>query len=1088
VPDATFGGGFHGTGSSKMNVFFGNDIISGSEFGNAVAIQSDGKIIVAGYTNLNGGGPSAANDFAIARLNTDGSLDSTFDGDGKVTLDLSPVGLTADDRANAVLVQPDGKIVLAGSSELLGIARFAFARFNTNGSLDPSFGVGGMKLMQVGDNSAGDYATSLALQPDGKIVAAGYTDANGTGANPNNFAIVRLLDNGSLDPDFNGTGKQTVDFGNDDRAAAMTIQTDGRLVVAGSRDAGGGASDFAVARLTFTGKLDNSFDGDGQQTINIGGNSGLILATSDYATGVKVQQDDKIVVGGFSTLNVVGGIPNFAAARLTKVGGFDTTFGTDGVQTVDFGSDDRANGIALQTDGRIVLAGGNSKDIALARLTGEVADLSVTVTNDVPQVIARNRVSYAIRVQNNGSDTVSYTDFAPLFPVALTDVSYFSLFEGNASANPASGTGLLVSDLVLPPGGAVRFIVLGTVSPTATGTLTVAASVPPQGWFDPNSANSAASDTDPIVTPSPGNFSLSAATYTVAENGGTATITVNRVGGSDGEVSVRYRARDLTALAGADYSATNGTLTWANGDSAPKTFTIPITDDALVEGAETVEVYLDGPSPGTALGTPYNAVLSITDNDTAAGMIHFTLESITLVEGTRQATIVVVRDGFAVGEVTVRYSTADGTARAGEDYAAASGTLRWADGDSSLKTILISYTDDGINEGPETFTLTLSDPTGGATLGPYSTITFTLRDPNTIPPPLPTPVPQPALVGGAMNGSAIVLTPSPAPYAAGSPVTLIPGGTNVRVATADVNGDGFPDRIVGAGPGGSPTVLIVDGKTGTTLASFPAFEASFGGGVYVAAGDVDGDGKAEVVVTPDEGGGPVVAMYSGAKVTAGLTGDAAQIVRFFGIADPAFRGGARPALGDVNGDGAADLAVAAGFLGGPRIALFNGKQLVTRAAEYAGTGNPDGSFRLVGDFFAYESGLRNGSFVAIGDVTGDGKGDLAFGAGPDGAPRVRVFDGAKLLAAGAFVGLDDVPTAQVANFFAGDSSLRGSVRVALRDADGNGKADLLTGSGQREASRVRVYKSATLLAGATAADQEIDPFASAVLGNGVFVG
>jgi hypothetical protein len=275
--------------------------------------------------------------------------------------------------------------------------------------------------------------------------------------------------------------------------------------------------------------------------------------------------------------------------------------------------------------------------------------------------------------------------------------------------------------------------------------------------------------------------------------------------------------------------------------------------------------------------------------------------------------------------------------------------------------------------------------------------------------------------------------------------------------------------------GGGPAVVILDGKTGAEVVSFLAFESSFTGGVFVAAADLNGDGKAEVVVTPDRGGGPVVAVYDGAALTSGKAG---QLARFFGIDDPAFRGGARPALGDLNGDGAADLIVSAGFLGGPRVAVFDGQAV-------AGGGSP---VKLLPDFFAFEDTLRNGAFVAAGDVTGDGIADLAFGGGPGGAPRVRLFDGQALLAAGPFSNLDAVPAAQRANFFAGDSSLRGGVRLALKDAAGDGRADLVAGSGEGEPSRVRVYLLFRLLTELNpSVGQELDPF-GAVLADGVFVG
>jgi hypothetical protein len=179
----------------------------------------------------------------------------------------------------------------------------------------------------------------------------------------------------------------------------------------------------------------------------------------------------------------------------------------------------------------------------------------------------------------------------------------------------------------------------------------------------------------------------------------------------------------------------------------------------------------------------------------------------------------------------------------------------------------------------------------------------------------------------------------------------------------------------------------------------------------------------------------------------------------------------------VTGDGTPDLVVSAGFLGGPRIALFDG----------AGVGRGQTPVHLVPDFFAFESTVRNGAFVAVGDVNGDGRADLAFGGGPGGGPRIRVVNGAALLTTRP--GSLDDPAANglgLANFFAGDVALRGGVHPAFRDANGDGRADLLAGSGEGEQSRVRVYLAGTLLSGG-AADQELDPF-GAVAPNGVFVG
>jgi hypothetical protein len=256
----------------------------------------------------------------------------------------------------------------------------------------------------------------------------------------------------------------------------------------------------------------------------------------------------------------------------------------------------------------------------------------------------------------------------------------------------------------------------------------------------------------------------------------------------------------------------------------------------------------------------------------------------------------------------------------------------------------------------------------------------------------------------------------------------------VRTATADFNGDGVADLVVGTGPGAATRVRVLDGVNQRELFAVSPFEAAFTGGVFVAAGDVTGDGVPDLIVTPDEGGGPRVRLFDGNGF--GLLAD------FFGIADPNFRGGARTAIGDVNGDGAGDLIVSAGFGGGPRVAGFDGRSL-------AG-GSPT---HLFADFFAFELGLRNGVYVTAGDLDGDGRAEVIVGGGPGGGPRVSAFGGWPLTVGGG--------PRPMADFFAGDTANRGGVRVAVKDLDGDGRADLVTGAGSGGGSRVTAYTGGT---------------------------
>ena len=224
-----------------------------------------------------------------------------------------------------------------------------------------------------------------------------------------------------------------------------------------------------------------------------------------------------------------------------------------------------------------------------------------------------------------------------------------------------------------------------------------------------------------------GSIAFSSATYSVAENGSTATITAIRSGGT-GAVGVSYATSDGTTTAGSDYTTTTGTLSWANGDTAAKTFTIPIIDDSTKEANKTVNLALSNPTGGAALGTPNTAVLTITDNDTVPGAIALSSATYTKNEIAGSVSITATRTGGSDGVVGVSYATSNGTATAGSDYTAASGTLSWADGDSTSKTITITIFDDAVYEGNETVNLTLSAPSGGATLGTPSTAVLTIVD------------------------------------------------------------------------------------------------------------------------------------------------------------------------------------------------------------------------------------------------------------------------------------------------------------------------------------------------------------------------
>jgi hypothetical protein len=220
----------------------------------------------------------------------------------------------------------------------------------------------------------------------------------------------------------------------------------------------------------------------------------------------------------------------------------------------------------------------------------------------------------------------------------------------------------------------------------------------------------------------------------------------------------------------------------------------------------------------------------------------------------------------------------------------------------------------------------------------------------------------------------------------------------VRVAACDVNGDGRTDVVTGAGPGGGPHVRVFDGVTGTELASFFAYDTGFTGGVFVACGDVDGDGVRDLITGADAGGGPHVRVL---KLQSGIPGGVVPFLDFFAY-DPAFSGGVRVAAGNVDGSDRVSIVLGAGAGGGPHV----------RAVKLVAAGVAE-----VASFFAYDPGFVGGVFVTAGNVLGDARAEIVTGAGPGGGPHVRIFTG---------TGIDTG-----VSFFAYDPSFTGGVIAAV---------------------------------------------------------
>lgn len=507
-----------GTGG-KVTVDHGQN-----EEGEDVVLQSDGKIVTVGV-NWPVDAPSP--DFSLMRHNPDGSPDTSFGGDGEVTTDFQG----GDDRAQGAALQPDGKIVVVGRTERFGEENsgccwFTVARYNPDGTLDTGFGGTGWVIPELAGGAEDGWA--VAVQPDGKILASGTAGGE--------IAAVRYNPDGTPDTAFGGgDGEVTTAFDQGVQGKDMALQPDGRFVVFG--DTGETAFDFAVVRYNPDGSLDSTFGGgDGRVVTDLGGynfgeavvvqSDGRIVAAGSGAdpgfTLVRYNTDGTLDAG-YGTGGVVntafgtgGGVRdlmlqpdgrivaagsadgNFALARYNTNGTLDTGFGTGGRTSTDFGSSDLVNSLALQSDGKIVAVGTSGDDRALARYLGGAGspppppagvDLSVTKTG-TGTVSIGDRATYTVTVTNNSAATTATG-------VALTDA-----LTGPAativSASPSQGTcttAVTCSLGTLAPGA--RATVTVVAEPRATGTLTDKATVS-AGQSDPAPGNNSATATTTV--------------------------------------------------------------------------------------------------------------------------------------------------------------------------------------------------------------------------------------------------------------------------------------------------------------------------------------------------------------------------------------------------------------------------------------------------------------------------------------------------------------------------------------------------------------------------------------------------------------
>jgi uncharacterized delta-60 repeat protein len=386
--DTTFGVG--GKVTTDFNAPFDN--------GYSVIQQSDGKIVVVGssYNDL-----TNDVDFALSRYNSDGSLDATFGTSGKVTTDFN----TLYDYGHSIMQQSDGKIVAAGFSydEVASSIIVALSRYNSDGSLDKTFGAGGKVTTNFSGISVAGF--SVTQQSDGKIVVAGSSYDPLT--NSYDFALSRYNSNGSLDTTFGTNGIVTTDFNtSDDNGFSVIQQNDGRIVTAGySYNPFTDSIDFALSRYNSDGSLDTTFGTAGKVTTDFN-------HTEDFCFGVKQQRDGKLVIAG-SSKDFFTGNRDFLVIRYNNDGSLDTTFGVGGKVSTDFNSlNDFGYSLAIQPDGNIIVVGSSDNDFAIARYYG--GNVSPTNINLSTSSVAENSnngivVGSLSTTDPNSNDIHTYT-------------------------------------------------------------------------------------------------------------------------------------------------------------------------------------------------------------------------------------------------------------------------------------------------------------------------------------------------------------------------------------------------------------------------------------------------------------------------------------------------------------------------------------------------------------------------------------------------------------------------------------------------------------------------------------------------------
>ncbi|HKV37161.1 MAG TPA: hypothetical protein VJP89_22660 [Pyrinomonadaceae bacterium] len=621
---------------------------------NALVIQPDGKIVVAGVAQLggNGGTPRV---FALARYTSEGRVDSSFGNGGSLTTSFG--GTFA--AAGAIMLQPDGKIVVAGTADFnprvpnSGLD-FALARYNANGSLDASFGDAGKVVFDFFGSF--DQANAAVVQPDGKIIVVGSASYDSFNTDIG-FALTRVNPDGSTDLAFGSGGKQITSFFDlGAKANGIVLQPDGRFVVAGTASDTATrpvATDFALARYNADGTLDTSF--------GIGGETAVPFADSatEQANALVLAPDGKIIVAG-AAFKTFATPPDFAVRRYNSDGSIDSSFGSGGAITTDFANGtDHAQAVALQADGKIVAAGRafrSNFDLSLARYRNDVTPTIDELPPTAPAGLAATATS---------SSTIDLSWSASADNVGVTGYEIFR--DGGATAI-AKTNGTSFSDKGLAADSTHSYVVLAfdeagnrsALSNTASATTL---SAPPQDVTPPTAPAGLTATIDGATI----NLSWSASTDDIGvtgyrvfrDNGATPIGTVTGTAFSDsGQLGTHTYTVAAVDAAGNQSGFSNMVIATVLPEERVELLNLTLNPARVVAPASsTGTVILSAPAPAGGVS------VALRSNDTKKATVP---ASVTVPEGATSSTFVIKTLTGSLGggdnKVTIS-ATLNGTTR-----------------------------------------------------------------------------------------------------------------------------------------------------------------------------------------------------------------------------------------------------------------------------------------------------------------------------------------------------------------------------------------------------------------------------------------